>query len=173
MNVCQLVHQLWCIWAFYNLRGWGKRQLENKVGEKGLWMKIPVIRQNLVVQPDAVFVAENSVQNFFSVHVRFIFFTSVLANLTKFFALDSLQNHIIAVNNGKEKILVNFVNIVANCILDSGARVFYSELVNQRSRDVLDKINIEKNRQGTRDDVISCILLGLSKAKLSYAAGFS
>lgn len=32
----------------------------------------------------------------------------VLANLTKFFALGSLQKHIIAVNNWKEKILVNF-----------------------------------------------------------------
>jgi len=126
-----------------------------------------------VVHPDAVFVDENSVQNFFSVHIRFIFVTSILANLTKFFALDSLQKHIIAVNNWKEKILVNFVNIVANCILDSGARVFYSELFNQRPRDVLDKIDIEKNRQGTREDVISFILLGLSKAKHSYAAGFS
>lgn len=57
--------------------------------------------------------------------------------------------------------------------MDSGARVFYSELVNQRPRDVLDKISIEKNRQGTRDDVISFIPLGLSKAKPSYAAGFS
>lgn len=57
--------------------------------------------------------------------------------------------------------------------MDSGARVFYSELVNQRPRDVLDKISIEKNRQGTRDDAISFIPLGLSKAKPSYAAGFS
>ena len=107
-----------------------------------------------------------------SFHIRFIFVTSVLANL-KFFALDSLQKHIIAVNNWKEKILVNFVNVKANCILDSGARVFYSELVKQRPRDVLDKINMEKNCQGTRDDVISFITLGLSKAKPSYAAGFS
>lgn len=57
--------------------------------------------------------------------------------------------------------------------MDSGARVFYSELVNQRPRDVLDKISIEKNRQGTRNDVISFIPLGLTKAKPSYAAGFS
>ena len=125
-------------------------------------MKIPVIGQKMVVQPDAVFVAENSVQNLCSFHIRFIFVTSVLANLTKFFALDSLQKHITAVNNWKEKILVDFVNIV-----------FCKELVNQRPRDVLDNIDIEKNRQGTRDDVISFILLGLSKAKPSYAAGFS
>ena len=107
-----------------------------------------------------------------SFHIRFIFVTSVLANL-KFFALDSLQKHIIVVNNWKEKILVNFVNVKANCILDSDARVFYSELIKQRPRDVLDKINMEKNCQGTRDDVISFIPLGLSKAKPSYAAGFS
>lgn len=124
----------------------------------------------MVVQPDAVFVAENSVQNLCSFHIRSVFVTSVLANLTKFFALDSMQKLIIAVNNWKEKILANFINIVASCILDSGARVFYSD---QRLRDGLDKIDIEKNRQGTRDDVISFILLGLSKAKPSYAAGFS
>ena len=108
LNFCQLVHQLWCVRAFYNPRGRSKRQLENKVGEKGLWVKIPVIGQKIVVQLDAVFVAENSVQNLCSFHIRFIFVTSVLANLTKFFALGSLQKHIIAVNNWKEKILVNF-----------------------------------------------------------------
>ena len=90
--------------------------------------------------------------------------------LQSFSLWHSLQKLIIAVNNWKEKILANFINIVASCILDSGARVFYSD---QRLRDGLDKIDIEKNRQGTRDDVISFILLGLSKAKPSYAAGFS
>lgn len=158
---------------FTTCEGGASVSSKTRLVKRACGLKIPVIGQKLVVQPDAVFVAENSVQNLCSAHIRFIFVTSVLANLTKVFALDSLQKHIIAVNNWKEKILVNFVNIVANCILDSGARVFYSELVNQRTRDVLDKIDIEKNRQGTRGDVISFILLGLSKAKPSYAAGFS
>ena len=38
----------------------------------------------------------------------------------------------------KEKILVNFVNVITNCVLKSGAGEFHCELVHQRSQDVLD-----------------------------------
>lgn len=94
----------------------------------------------------------------FSVYARFLFVASVRGNLTKVFALNSLQQQVIAVNNWKENILVNFVNTAGNCILKSGAHVFYSELVDLRPRDVLhNKIvrvaagqnDIKKNRQRT------------------------
>ena len=136
-----------------------KRQLENKVGEKGLWVKIPVIGQKIVVQPDAVFVAKNSVQNLCSLHIRFVFVTSVLANLTKFLALDSLQKHIIAVNNWKEKILVNFVNIVANCILDSGARVFTVNLSTSVLETFWTRLILKRiaKEPGTMSSVLSCL----------------
>ena len=35
--------------------------------------------------------------------------------------------------------LVHFVDVVARCVLKSGARVFYCELVHQRPRKVLDE----------------------------------
>lgn len=144
---------------FTTCEGGASVSSKTRLVKRACGLKIPVIGQKLVVQPDAVFVAENSVQNLCSVHIRFIFVTSVLANLTKVFALDSLQKHIIAVNNWKEKILVNFVNIVANCILDSGARYFTvnlstSELETFWTRLILKRIAREP---GVMSPVLFCL----------------
>lgn len=144
---------------FTTCEGGASVSSKTRLVKRACGLKIPVIGQKLVVQPDAVFVAENSVQNLCNVHIRFIFVTSVLANLTKVFALDSLQKHIIAVNNWKEKILVNFVNIVANCILDSGARYFTvnlstSELETFWTRLILKRIAREP---GVMSSVLFCL----------------
>lgn len=78
------------------------------------------------------------VQSLFSLHPCSPFVTRVRANFTRFFALaDSLQQHLIADNIWKEKVLKDFVNAVAKGVLESGAGKFYGKLVNQRPRDIL------------------------------------
>ena len=92
--------------------GVGKRQLENKVIVKGLRVKKPVISQNLVVQPDTVLVAENSVQSFFSVSL-----SSAPERILQNFSLWMPSSSMILRSStvGKGKILVNFVDILADC----------------------------------------------------------
>ena len=58
--------------------------------------------------------------------------------LQSFFALDSLQQYLIAVNNWKEKVLKGLVNAVANGVLEIGAGIFHCKRVNQCRRDILD-----------------------------------
>ena len=86
-----------------------------------------------MVQPDAEVCAKNCIQSFFSIHARCRFVTSVLANLKNFFSLNPVQQLVI------ERMLVHFVDVVARCVLKSGARVFYCELVHQRPRKVLNE----------------------------------
>ena len=109
-----------------------------------------MIVRNRVVQPDAEVCAKNYIQSFFSIHARCRFVTGFLANLKKFFSLNPFQQLVI------EHMLVHFVDVLARCVLKSGARVFYCELVHQRPRKVLDEkfvcvgagqIDVETQRQ--------------------------
>lgn len=93
-----------------------------------------MIVRNRVVQPDAEVCAKNCIQSFFSIHARCRFVTGFLANLKKFFSLDPFQQQLVI-----EHMLVHFVDVLARCVLKSGARVFYCELVHQRPRKVLDE----------------------------------
>lgn len=88
-----------------------------------------MIVRNRVVQPDAEVCAKNCI----SIHARCRFVTGFLANLKKFFSLNPFQQLVI------EHMLVHFVDVLARCVLKSGARVFYCELVHQRPRKVLDE----------------------------------
>ena len=99
-----------------------KQQFEHKIDEKGLWVENPRIIQNRTVQPDVVLAAKNIAQSLFSIHAHCIFVAGVWANLTKFFSLNSPQQHVvIALMQWNEKILIKFVNVLASCILKSGA----------------------------------------------------
>ena len=55
----------------------------------------------------------------------------------------------------KEQILETFVDVVTRCVLKSGACIFYSELVDQCSRDVL-------------DEKVVCIATGQNKAETQF-----
>ena len=87
----------------------------------------------------------------------------VRANLTKFFGLNPLQQHVSA-HAVEEKDPCKFENVISHCFLRSGARTFYSELVHQCSRDVpyekivcvaAGQIDVQTQRQrGGHDDLI-------------------
>jgi len=70
LNVCQLVDQLGCVWAFHNLWSRHKRQFANKIVVEGLWVENRLIVQNQVVQLDEVVLAKNSIKSFDSIHTR-------------------------------------------------------------------------------------------------------
>ena len=85
-----------------------------------------------------VYFSPKTVFRAFSASTPVVFRSSAFERALQIFALDPHQQHVIAVNNWEEKILVNFVNIETYCILKSVAGKFHSELVNQRPRDILD-----------------------------------
>jgi len=92
-----------------------------------------------VVQPDTVHVTKNGIQSLLASMPIDSSSAIFLANLTKFFGLNPLHQQVVmALMEWKEKILVNFVNVITNCVLKSGAGEFHCELVHQRSQDVLD-----------------------------------
>ena len=72
LNVCQLVDQLGCVWAFHNLWRCHKRQFANKIFVEGLWVENRLIVQNRVVQLDEVVLAKNSIKSFDSIYTRCI-----------------------------------------------------------------------------------------------------
>ena len=72
-----------------------KQQFKHKIVEKGLRVKNPTITQNWVVQPDAALAAKNIAQSRFTNHAHCIFVAGVWANLTKFFSLNTLQQHVV------------------------------------------------------------------------------
>ena len=85
-----------------------------------------MIVRNRVVQPDAEVCAKNCIQSFFSIHARCRFVTGVRANLKKFFSLNPFQQLVI------EHMLVHFVDVVARCVLKSGAGQIDVETQRQR-----------------------------------------
>ena len=75
----------------------------------------------------------------FSVSTSVVSLSPALERILQIFlALDSLQQHLIAVNNSKEKVLKGLVNAVANGVLEIGAGKFHCKLVNQCPRDIQD-----------------------------------
>ena len=72
-------------------------------------------------------------------HQIFFFVTNVGAYLAQIFALNLLQNLTFSLILTKEKILEDFVSVVANCVLKNGAQKLHDKLVHQSPRNVLDK----------------------------------
>ena len=72
LNVCQLVDQLWCVWAFHNLWSRHKRRFANKIVVEGLRVENRVIVQNhsWLVQLDEVVLAKDNIESFDSIHTR-------------------------------------------------------------------------------------------------------
>lgn len=80
------------------------------------------------------------------------FVAGIQVNLAKFFGLNPFQQHVVFTHvRWKKKTPENYV--VARCVMQSGACVFYSKLVRRCSRDVLatGQINVETQ----------CAVLGL------------
>ena len=68
LDVFQLVHELGCVRASHHLHCRGEGQFENQVVGEGLRVKDSVVRQNRVVQVDAILGPVDTVQLVFLIH---------------------------------------------------------------------------------------------------------
>ena len=91
-----------------------------------------------MVQLDTVHVAKNGIQSLLA-SMPIVSSSAAFKRILQSFGLNPLHQQVVmALMEWKEKILVNFVNVITNCVLKSGAGEFHCELVHQCSQDVLD-----------------------------------
>ena len=115
-----------------------------------------MIGQDFVVQPDAVLGPVDGVQFLFGVHSRGFFVPCVRADLAQIFALNFLQQHVVALILREKQVFEDFEDVVADRGLQDGPGKFYDHLADKSPRYVLHKkvvgvaarkVDVESERQ--------------------------
>ena len=94
LDVFQLVPELAGVRAVYHLAGLSEGQFENQVIGEGLRVEDSVVRQNRVVQVDAVLGPVDTIQGVFLIHNGCRLVARARANLAQIQTLDALRKHV-------------------------------------------------------------------------------
>ena len=171
LDVFQLVPELASVCPLHDLGCGGEGQLENQVVGEGLRVEDSVVRQNRVVQVDAVLGPIHTIQGVFISHTACLLVASARANLVQILALDALGKHVAPFILREEQVLEGLVDAVRIRVLDRGGGKLDSELVNQGPGHVLHKIvvgmsagdfeiDVEHEGERARDDDLVLSKLG-------------
>ena len=152
------------------MRG-GEGQLKHQVIVQRLRVEDSVVRQEGMVQFDAILGAVDAIQLLFLVHTACLLVASARADLVQIIALNALAQHAFPLISCKEEVLEGLVDVVRVRVLHRGGGELDRELVYQGPGHVLHQIvvgvgardfevDIEHEGKRARDDDLSLRQLG-------------
>ena len=134
------------------MRG-GEGQLEHQVIVQRLRVEDAVVRQDGVVQVDAILGAVDAIQRVFLVHPACLLVSSVRADLVQIIALNALAQHVFPLISRKKEILEGLVDVVRVRVLHRGGGELDRELVDQGPGHVLHQIVVGVSARDFEVDV--------------------
>ena len=137
LDVGQLVFQFCLIRAFDHLQSLRQRHFKREVVVQRLRVENTVVGQDLVVQPDLVLGPVDIVQFIFSFYSQSFLVPCFRSDLAQIFALDTLEQYVVALFLLEEQIFEDFEDVIASRVLDDGPHKFYHHLADKGPRDVL------------------------------------
>ena len=121
------------------MRG-GEGQLKHQVIVQSLRVEDAVVRQDGVVQVDAIVGAIDAIQLVFLVHPACLLVASVRTDLVQIIALNAFAQHVFPLISQEEEVLEGLVDVVRVRVLHSGGGKLDRELVDQGPGHVLHQI---------------------------------